>query len=276
MVAGAAIPMTWLGATNRGYVAVIPSPPIFQEDFTGVPTGNVTLDSSWTAKKYVDITKTAASDIQILTRAGMPANLLADPRFPAGKTRCCLMNMSALEDQSLLNWSGFPNLTTRTTAFSWWEYRDNGNFGGEKDIRVGNYVGGVVLANRGIDAIIGIDATTKALSLFSNSLNMHQFPDQAMGNLGTFPPGLIHCEAVYTLPADTSATGSCQFYINGVLVGTATNLQFYDTSGQAAFGFQLWDIGGWASGSAILPIKRYFCACRVATTRQGQWAMNGV
>jgi hypothetical protein len=248
---------------------------LYQEDFTGVPVGSVTLNSSWLAKGYSEIEANVPADLQVLARANMPAGLLADPNFPAAKSRICAFNLTALENQTRLLWSGFPASIFRTVSFSWWEYRLNANFGGEKFCRVGNFIAGPG-SNRGIDAIVGIDASTRALTLFSNSLNMHGFPDQALGTLGAWPPGLRFFEVVHNLPVDTSATGSCQMYIGNTLVGSASGLQYYDTAGQAAVGLQLWDMGGWASGSGVFPIPRHYCAARIATQRQGQWAMNAV
>lgn len=247
----------------------------FQEDYNTYPSGNVSLTSPYTSRGYVDITASVPASIQNLTRAGMPAGLLADPNFPASKTRCNLFTLGGLEDQSLLNWSGFPNSSTRIVSYSWWEYRNNGNFGNEKLCRVGNYVGGGILNNRGIDAVISIQ-TDQTYQAFANSANMHDYPQSGMGSMGSWPPGLNHFEVVYSIPSDTSATGTIFWYVNNVQTGSYTNVQFFDTSGQAAFGFQLWDMGGWASGAGTFPILRYFCAARIASTRQGQWAMSAV
>lgn len=247
----------------------------FQEDYNTYPSGNVSLTSAYTSRGYVDLTGSVASSIQNLARASMPSSLLSNANFPSGKTRCCLFTMGGLEDQSLLNWSGFPDSNQRTVSFSWWEYRDNGNFGNEKFIRAGNYVGGIILNNRGIDAIISLQ-TDVTYQAFANSVNMHDYPQSGMGSMGSWPPGLNHYEVIYSIPSDTSATGTIFWYVNGTLTGSYINVQFFDTSGQASFGFQLWDMGGWASGAGTFPILRYFCAARIASTRQGQWAMSAI
>lgn len=247
-----------------------------QEDYNTYPSGNITsITSALSTMGYSAVIFQTAGDIQILGRSSMPAALLSNPSFPSGKTQICLFSLDALEDESRLTWTGFPNSTTRVVSWSWWEYHDNANGGLQKFMRAGNYLNGVIGANRGIDAIIGLDAAG-VTTLFSNSANMHGFPDQPFGTLTGWPPGLNFFERVDNLPTDTSSTYSSEFYVNDVLQGSTSGIQIYDTTAQAAVGWQLWDFGGWASGSGTFPIKRYMCAARIASQRQGVWPMSAI
>lgn len=261
-----------------GRILILPTGTIYlQEDYNTYPAGNITsISAALSAKGYFSVTFTNATDVQILARANLPAGLLANANFPAGKTQASCFTLSALENEARLTWVGFPNTTTRDVSWSWWEYRDNNNNGGEKFHRAGNYVNASVGGSRGIDDIIGMGLPAGTLTLFANSsLGMNQFPDQAMG-VFNWPSGLHHFERVDHLPTDTSATYSCSLYIDGNLQATVSGIQIYANSTQAQVGWQLWDFGGWASGSGTFPIKRYICAARVASTRQGVWAMNAV
>lgn len=253
----------------------------FQEDYTGVPTGNVSLDSSWTTKGYSDFNNSGTpSNLQVLARASLPAGLLSNANFPAGKSRACLFDLSANEIIATLLWSGFPAGIT-TASFSWWEYRPVSQVGGEKFCRVGNFLSGPG-SNRGIDSIWTLGQVS-GLTLIANSANMHPYPDQSFGAVVTgWPPGLNHFEAVFQLSTGLSANGVVDFYQNGTRIAHATGLQFYDTLAQAAVPLQLWDTGGWSStgagteGAVTYPILRYLCALRVASQLQGVWAMNAV
>jgi hypothetical protein len=248
-----------------------------QEDYNTYTPGNVTsITSPFSAMGYIAVTFTNSTDLQILARASLPSGLTSNVNFPAGKTQAALFTLPALEDETRLTWVGFPNSTTRDVSWSWWEYRPNGNNGGEKFMRAGNYVNASVGGSRGIDDIMGMGLPAGTLTLFSNSANMHAFPDQPFGVFDWSSGGLHHFERVDHLPTDTSATYSCSFYIDGNLQGSTSGLQIYDTTGQAAVGWQLWDFGGWASGSGTFPISRYMCAARIASTRQGVWPMSAV
>lgn len=279
----------WFGPSGESFGRLLAPAPLLinvassggtiylQEDYSGYPTGNVTsITSALTAKGYVNVTFTNTSDLQILGRSSMPAGLLSDPNFPSGKTQVALFTLPALEDETRLTWAGFPNTTTRDVSWSWWEYRPNGNNGGEKFHRAGNWVSGTVGGSRGIDDIMGMGLPAGTLTLFANSANMHQFSDQPFGIFNWSSGGLHHFERVDHLPTDTSSTYSCSFYVDGVLQGSTSGLQIYDNSTEAAIGWQLWDFGGWASGSGTFPINRYMCAARIASSYQGVWSMPAV
>lgn len=248
----------------------------FQEDYISVPTGNFALTPEWLGKGYSDFENSGIpSNIQVLTRAQMPTGLLSDGRFPAAKSKICLFNLSANEIISTILWSGFPP-GVRTASFSWWEYRADGNLGGEKFCRVGNFISGPGSAN-GIDAIWTLGAVT-GLTLISNSLNMHQWADAGFGQaIITWPPGLNHFESVCQLSTGLNSDGVVDFYQNGTRIAHVPGLQFFDTLAQAAVPLQFWNTGGWSSagneGGGTYPIKRYLCALRVASQQQGVWNM---
>lgn len=249
-----------------------------QEDYNGYPTGNITsITSALSTKGYTDVTFANTGDLSILGRASMPAGLLADSNFPSGKTQLALFTLPAVEDETRLVWAGFPNTTTRDVSWSWWEYRPNANTAAEKFHRAGNWVNGTIGGTRALDYIIGYGNPVGTVTLFSQG-NDATWPDQVWGTF-TWPSGLHHFERVDHLPTDTSSTYTCAFYIDGNLQGSASGLPAYLTSGQAAFGWMLWDFGGWGSAGAgpdTFPISRYMCAARIASQYQGVWAMNAV
>lgn len=261
--------------TNAGTI-------FYQEDYTGLPVGNFSLTSAATAKGYVDFENSGTpSNIQILDRSGMPAGLLSNPSFPAGKTRVCRFNLAANEVISRITWAGLTSPQARLST-SWHEYRSSAQVGGEKLHRVGNFVVGVINDARGIDSIVTYGQLT-GLTLIANSLNMHAYGDHGLTpGISGWPPGLVFIEVVTTLSTGTNADGSVFVYQNGLLIGGATGLQFFDTLAQAAILLQLFDTGGWSStgsgdeGPVTYPIVRYWCAFRVASAYQGYWPLSAV
>lgn len=256
---------------------------LFADNFTDYPTGNASLTSAWTTNGYSNIENSGtASNLQILARASLPSGLTSDTNFPSGKTRASLFSLTGDEVQVRATWTGFADTSTRTCWFSWWEYRPNANKGGEKFARMGNYVSGDIGGNRGIDTVWGLGQVT-GVTLFANSANMHDYGDHSYGDIfSPWPPGLNHFEVGITLSTGTSANGTNEMWMNGTQIANATGLQYFDTTGQAAIGLQLWDLGGWSStggggeGTPTYPISRYLCALRIATSRQGMWAMPAV
>jgi len=211
----------------------------------------------------------------------LPAGLTADPNFPAGKTRSLFVNLSATEIIERLVWGNYP-ANTRTISHSMWQYRGVSQVGGEKFIRDGNFLGGVINANRLIDQIWTLGNLT-GLTLVANGANMYPYGDHGYGAVtGAWPPGLIHVESVSTLSTGTNADGSAAFYVNGALVAQATGLRYFNNVNDAAIGWQLSEIGEWSStgggteGSVTYPIPLYICAVRLADSRQGPWPMAGV
>jgi hypothetical protein len=245
---------------------------IFFDDFEDRTAANniSSLNSSWTSKGYTDLSGDFR-DVDILDRSGMPAELLAV--IPAGKTKAVLFNLNSSDHESRIVWEDFP-ADTREVYISWIEWRPNANMGGEKFLRIGNRVG----EGRGHDIIITMSEPDENFTLLDNS-DVGQYPWGEGFNaplLDGWPGGLAHFEVRLLLSTGTNADGVCQMWFNGDLHANWTGIRMHQDATAAARDIGLAELAGWSSGTGTYPIRRYYLAFGVSTTRQGLYTLDDV
>lgn len=248
---------------------------LFQDDFSGVPTGTIT-SGNWQSTFGLQSrgweSVTLPNSPQILDRSGMPAGALSDANCPAGKTRFVYFAQDGDEWNATLNWlhpTGADEL-----YISWWEYRSSAGGG------VQNKAARMLTSQHDfiVEYQIPLGSPTNVSPvIFQNSGNGYPgsagFGTGVTWNNGTWR----HVE--YYIRRSTSTTASDgigRLWIDGVLNLDGTARWNYDATDAAAT-IQRACFGGWVSaggGGGTAPWPRYIGAVRVSSARQGVWSMT--
>lgn len=252
-----------------------------QENWSGITANTSTLTADLTSRGFDDLTD--PGQVTILARASLPAGLTGDANFPAGKTRAARFDLSGNETQARLRWPILVGLDLRTVWLSWWEYRPNANEGGEKLCRFGNFCPADG-NQRGLDNIITYGADPAEIGYISNhtssanALCEQNNVEVATGvSLGS-SAWMHHLECGVHLSTGLGSDGWTEFWVDGTRVLNIPSMAHFKSGGlPSTTTIDVWDVGGWSSDAAgTYPITRYICELRIASQRQGVWAMANV
>lgn len=244
-------------------------------------TGSV-FSSNWIPAGYQSVGGNTSTSAVLLDRTQMASlmpSLLSDPNCPADQTRFLHCFQDGNEAEGLINVDIPSAGNYREVYISWWEARPSGaRAAGEKFMRIDTHQQD---DNIGHDNVIGrgnIEAVNfNQMMLFENGPNVE--PDYGqVGNVAVPWNGtLAHWETRLLLSTSTNSNGVWTLWKDGVQLTSASGIKFSNTATQAGWNLRRFTLGGWNSGShgwEDWPIQRVFVAWRLATQRQGVWAIT--
>lgn len=234
------------------------------------------FNSNWVPAGYQSLGGFSASSVKLLDRtqiAALMPSLLGDARVPAAQTMFLFAEQTANEAEGMVNVDIPAALNLREVFISWWEARSSGSrAAGEKFMRIDTYQATDTI---GHDNVIGRGLAGE-MALFENGPSVDPDYGEVGNSIVAWDGTLAHWEARLLLSTGTNSNGVYQFWKDGVQICNVTNVKFSNNTTQAGWNFRRFTLGGWNSGNSgwqAWPIQRIFLGWRLATARQGVWAL---